>query len=158
MAVILGFPLISTDGLFEIVDSTCAWFNARIYYFLSSVLTIVWSFVIILSSFSSSLTCMDWFDLLFVCARRSTPLTNRHVPVQRWCLWIFMNPCKPCSRDQLLGLRRVWCRLPESAVKAIGLFGLRRHRGARAGRNRQRPIPVLCSAKRPRSRDHSYAQ
>ena len=40
----------------------------------------------------------------------------------------FMYP-----RDLLLGLKRVWCQLPESAVSAIRVLGLRRHRGVRAG-------------------------
>ena len=57
------------------------------------------------------------------------------------------------SRDQLLELKRVWSQLPEPAVRAIRELGLRRHRGARAGRNKQRPIQVLSSTERFRSRD-----
>ena len=63
------------------------------------------------------------------------------------------------ARDLLLGLKRVWCKLPESAVSAIRELGLRRRqRGIWAGRNRQRTIHVPCSAERMGSRDRSVLQ
>ena len=41
------------------------------------------------------------------------------------------------SRDLLLGLKRVWHRLPAAALGIIHALGLRRHRGVRAGRYKQ---------------------
>ena len=47
------------------------------------------------------------------------------------------------SRDELVGLNRVWCLLPKSAVINILDLGPRRRCGVRAGRYKQRPIPVV---------------
>ena len=56
------------------------------------------------------------------------------------------------SRDQLLGLKPVWCQLSAITLDTIRLLGLRRRRGVRAGRNKQRPISVV-SSRSLRSRD-----
>ena len=48
------------------------------------------------------------------------------------------------TRDQLLQARGcVWCSLSPTTASNISAYGQRRHRGSRAGRNKQRSIPVI---------------
>ena len=57
------------------------------------------------------------------------------------------------TRDELLLARLLACRcqLPPTAVNNVSTLGLRRHRGTRAGCNKQRPIRTVDT--RHRSRD-----